>query len=218
VPTGIDTDLREYREWVFRFRPASKSPSRLLLMLHGWTGDENSMWVFSRKLPSHMVVLAPRGPFKAAEGGYSWRQNGTGTWELPKFEDFRSSAEALFNFVEEWSKSEGSIVNQFDLIGFSQGAALSYVMTLLQPQRILALAALSGFLPEGGEGIIPTLQLEGKPIFISHGRQDEMVPVDHARKAVALLENSGAKVSYCETDIGHKVSTECISGLADFFG
>jgi phospholipase/carboxylesterase len=217
VPTGIDADLREFREWIFRFRPASKLPFRLLLMLHGWTGDENSMWVFARKLPAHLAVLAPRAPFPAPDRGYSWRENGTGTWGLPKFEDFRSTAEALFGFVGDWTKSEGMPINQFDLIGFSQGAALTYVMTLLQPQRIHALAALSGFLPKGGEEILSSLRLNAKPIFISHGRQDDMVPVDESRKAVALLEISGAQVIYCETDNGHKVSTDCFSGLEEFF-
>jgi phospholipase/carboxylesterase len=217
VPTGIDADLREFRDWIFRYRPAKKFPSRLLLMLHGWTGDENSMWIFARRLPGHLAVLAPRAPFPASDRGYSWRENVTGTWRLPEFEDFRSSAEALFNFVEDWSRSEGLATCQFNLAGFSQGAALGYVMTLLRPQKIQSLAALSGFLPNGGEEILSKLHLDSKPIYISHGRQDDMVPVDEARKAAGMFENSGAQVNYCETDIGHKVSMDCFSGLAEFF-
>jgi phospholipase/carboxylesterase len=218
VPTRIDAELREFRDWIFRFRPAIASPSRLILLLHGWTGDENSMWVFARNLPGNFEVLAPRGPFAAPNGGYSWREIQTGISGLPDFDDFRSTTEALLGFVDDWSTSEGRIMDQFDLIGFSQGAALSYAIVLRHPERIRAVAALSGFLPKGIEDVLSKRVLAGKPVFVSHGRQDNMVPVDQARKAVALLEESGARVTYCESDAGHKVGAECFSGLAEFLG
>jgi len=187
-------------------------------MLHGWTGDENSMWVFARKLPAQVAVLAPRGPYVAPEGGYTWREIHPGTWGLPGLDDFRQSAEALISFVDVWSNSERVDANQIDLIGFSQGAALSYTLALLHPERIRALAALSGFMPDGAEDLLARRPLAGKPVFIAHGRQDNLIPVEQARMAAAMLEGSGAKVTYCESEGGHKVSADCFTGLVDIFG
>jgi phospholipase/carboxylesterase len=206
----------KYREWKYRFRPSIKKPSRLLILLHGWTGDENSMWIFARRVPPESAVISPRGPFKIAETGYSWRANHPGLDGLPIFDDFRASAEALVSFIDGWASEKEMNFAQFDLIGFSQGAAISYAMALLYPARVRSVAALSGFIPGGAETLIDKGLLKDKPVYISHGRQDDKIPVQSARDSIELLIRGGAKVAYCETDGGHKVSANCFSSLEDF--
>jgi phospholipase/carboxylesterase len=217
VETVIEAELNEFRDWTYRFRPAKGTPQRLLVLLHGWTGDENSMWVFARSFPEQVAVLAPRAPYPAPEGGYTWRVITPGTWGQPMVDDFRPSAEVLLGFVDDWSGSLGLDAHQFDLIGFSQGAALSYMITFLQPNRIRALAALSGFLPNGTDTLLTPQHLTGKPVFVAHGRQDEMISVEMARQSANVLKKSGALVTYCESDGGHKVSKECLGAMEKFF-
>ncbi len=211
-----DTESGIFNQWNFRFLPAKGDSSRLLVLIHGWGGDEDSMWVFARKVPPGTAVISPRGPFKIAETGYSWRAIQSGLEGLPNFDDFRASSKSLINFIDEWCEAKGMNFPQIDLIGFSQGAALSYTMALLYPARLRSVAALSGFIPAGGEKLIAEQLLAGKFVFIAHGRQDEIVPIEHARKAVKLLESGGAKVVFCETDGDHKVSIVCFSGLKKF--
>jgi phospholipase/carboxylesterase len=217
VPIEIDAELHEFRDWKFRFRPAKSASFRLLLLIHGLSGDENSMWIFARNIPTNVAILAPRGPYIAREGGYTWRKVRPEMRGLPVMEELRPSADAIIGFVDDWSQTTGVNARQIDLIGFSQGAALTYTTAILHPDRIRALAALSGFIPKGAEDLLSTGVLAGKPIFVSHGRQDDMVPVELARRSVALLEASGANVEYCETEGGHKVSADCFSGLTDIF-
>ncbi len=217
MSTVIDAELHEFREWKFRFRPAHGEPSQLLLLIHGLSGDENSMWIFARNLPNHLAVLAPRGIHNAREGGYTWRKVRPDMKGLPSMDELRPSADALISFIDDWSKTEGISVDQFNVVGFSQGAALTYTLAILHPDRIRAMAALSGFIPQGAEELVSSGVLVGKPIFVSHGRQDDMVPIELARRSVTLIEASGTKVMYCETDGGHKVSAECFSNLAAIF-
>lgn len=217
MPTVIDAEFREFRDWRFRYRPAIGEPARLLMLLHGLSGDENSMWVFARNLPAHVAIVAPRGLYIAREGGYTWRKVRPNMRGLPVLNELRPSAEELIGFVDDWTQTAGVIANQIDLIGFSQGAALAYTLAILHPERIRALAALSGFIPKGAEDILAKGILAGKPIFVAHGRQDDMVPLKLARRSVALLEESGARVDYCETDGGHKVNADCFPGLVDIF-
>jgi predicted esterase len=58
--------------------------------------------------------------------------------------------------------------------------------------------------------------LEGKSFFIAHGTKDETVTVDRARASIVLLEQAGAKVTYCEDDVAHKVSLNCLRALKEF--
>ncbi len=72
------------------------------------------------------------------------------------------------------------------------------------------MAALSGFIPEHAEEMLTSKKFSGKSIFITHGRKDELIQVEQARRAAALLTSAGAQVVYCESDAGHKVSVECL--------
>jgi phospholipase/carboxylesterase len=179
-------------------------------------GDENSMWVFTRGISSTYTILAPRAPFPVVEGGFSWREIQPGTWGMASLEDLSSSVQALISFVDDWSASTGIDARQFDLMGFSQGAAMILSTSLLFPARVRRLAALSGFLPEETDAHHGMQQLSGKSIFVAHGRNDELIPVEQARKAVALLRAAGAQVTYCESDASHKVSKECLKDLEVF--
>ena len=218
MPTVTEPRLLRFNNWVFRLSATDPKSKSLLILIHGWMGDENSMWVLARKLASDRTILAPRGPVAVPEGGYSWREVKPGTWGNATMEDLRPAAEDLLAFVDEWSASALIDVNQFDLMGFSQGAAMAYTLALLYPQRIRKMAALSGFIPEGGDAFLFRHQFEGKPVFVSHGRMDKMIPVEQARKAVAWLEGADARVTYCESETGHKASKECLKEMERFFG
>ena len=79
------------------------------------------------------------------------------------------------------------------------------------------MAGLSGFLPDGLELYTHDKPLQDKSTFIAHGSQDDIVPIERARKAVDILGNAGANVSFCEDDVGHKLSSSCFQGLGQFF-
>jgi phospholipase/carboxylesterase len=106
---------------------------------------------------------------------------------------------------------------QIDLVGFSQGAALAYSLALAYPQRVRAIAGLSGFAPGGVETFVEGQPLSGVPCFMAHGTQDELVPLRRARLARQILLEAGAQVTLCEDDVGHKLSASCFRGLETFF-
>src|SRR5512143_3028448 len=73
VQIAPDTQLIEFEDWVLRIRPTTHKPAHLMLLLHGFTGDENSMWVFARDLPRQYWMIAPRAPHFTEPSGFSWR-------------------------------------------------------------------------------------------------------------------------------------------------
>jgi phospholipase/carboxylesterase len=214
-----DTRLVTFENWTIRLRPPRVKPARVMLMLHGWTGDEDSMWIFADGFPPDYWIIAPRAPYAAPQGGYSWR-----TLPVPDqirdwagIEDLRPSARALADFIERWAIANSVETQQVDAMGFSQGAAMAIAFSVLYPQRVRKLAVLSGFAPREADRFVVEKPLAGKQVFVAHGTQDEMVPAEFARGTINLLERLGARVTYCEADVGHKVSNECRRALAEFF-
>jgi phospholipase/carboxylesterase len=115
--------------------------------------------------------------------------------------------------MDEYQASVEVEASEFDVIGFSQGAAISSVLAFLYPQRIRKIGILSGFVPEGVDEYIASRPLAGKTVFVAHGTQDDTVPVDRARTSMEILENAGAEITYCEDEVGHKVSLNCMRAL-----
>ena len=212
-----NTSLLEHNGWTLRIREAIETPTRLLLMIHGWTGDENSMWVFARNFPANVMIVAPRGLHVSPQGGFSWRPHREGTFGRPSLADLVDSARRLLTLVDEMQARAGMEAGLFDVMGFSQGAAMSNVMACLYPGRVRKAGILAGFMPSGMEQIVAQKPLAGKPMFVTHGTQDTLVPIDRGRASMSLLEQAGAHVTYCEAEVGHKVSSECMRALEVFF-
>ncbi len=209
----------------------SASPRRpLIVMLHGLSGDENAMWLFDRALPRLANAIAPRALFASSWGGYSWTRSAEPR-DLDDV-DFSEAIEALQDFIPEMIQRYEADPQRVIVMGFSQGAALSYALSLAAPEMIGGTIALAGFMP--GDGQHPTWRAaqptagtrrerkaratESKEAFrqwgylIIHGLYDEEVPIDRARQARAVLEARGAAIEYHEYPIGHKVPAQ---GLRD---
>jgi len=200
--------------WTLRLRaPQGPGLSPLFVLLHGWTGDENSMWIFASRLPQNCWMVAPRGPYPTPMGGYAWYPHRS-SW--PELEDFRSAVESLSGLLTS-ENFPGADWGALHLLGFSQGAALACAYALLNPGQVASVAGLSGFVPEEAAALAADGRLNGLPVFLAHGTQDSMVPVALARKSAALLEQAGARVTYCEDDVGHKLSANCFRALAQFY-
>jgi phospholipase/carboxylesterase len=212
-----DSFISELDGWTFRIQPPQSSePAQLLILLHGWTGDENVMWIFTRRLSRRYWLLAPRGPVSAPEGGFGWLPPDSGL--LATVQEFRSVIDSLLERIDAWALQKGVDSRQVSLMGFSQGAAAVYAAAMMYPERVWAAACLAGYLPGRGELLESRSALAGKPFYIAHGSLDETVPVSQARHAVAALKNLGASVTYCEAEVGHKLSAGCLNGLETFFG
>jgi phospholipase/carboxylesterase len=202
-------------QWVMRLhQPDALGPFPVLIMLHGWTGDENSMWVFAPRLPKNVLMIAPRGLYMTKGSGYSWLPELSKPW--PRVNDFQPNIEKVFTVISSVNYPNGDFSN-LHILGFSQGAALAYTMAIMYPERIASLAGLSGFLPDDASTWLEPDRLKGLPVFIAHGTEDERVPIERARRSVDLIEKAGATVTYCEDNVGHKLSAKCFRGLEAFY-
>jgi phospholipase/carboxylesterase len=103
------------------------------------------------------------------------------------------------------------------LAGFSQGGAIVLQTALRHPERLAGLMALSTYLPLSG-----TLAAERNkanhdlPIFMAHGRFDDIIPIQRAQQSRDFLQKLSYKVEWHEYPMPHSVCAEEIRDISEF--
>jgi len=183
----------------------------LLLLLHGYGSNEEDLFSFASELPQDHYVISVRAPYDLQPYGHAWYAIHFDADEN-KFSDniqAKQSVELIAGFIEEIVKQYPIDAKNVTLIGFSQGAILSYATALTYPEKVAKVVALSGYfnkeiMPE----VIDTKAISHLKFFVSHGSVDQVIPVDWARKAKPALENLGLEVEYHEYPVGHGVAPQ----------
>jgi phospholipase/carboxylesterase len=209
----METIITTFGTWNLRIRPGTSK--RILLLLHGWTGDENSMSIFTRNLPLDYWILSPRAPYPATPSGYSWRVR-TAVQDWPSVESFLPSSQALMEMIDQWAEEMHLDPSPIDIAGFSQGAAMTFTLGLLYPGRIGKMGILAGFAPLGVEATLQPEIFRDKTFFVAHGTLDQTVPVEMVERTLQLLKDAGAQVIYSESQVGHKLSSEGLKAFEHY--
>lgn len=183
----------------------------LLLLLHGYGSNEEDLFSFAQQLPDAYYVISVRAPFDLTSGSYAWYSINFDADEN-KFSDVvqaRASRDRIANFVDELITNYHIDANNVTLIGFSQGAILSYALALSYPKKIQRLVAMSGYLnTEIAVDNFADNDFSNLKIFASHGTDDQVIPVEWSRKSIPVLENLGIAVLYKEYPTGHGVAPQ----------
>lgn len=206
--------------------PTETSQSPLVLMVHGRAGNDGVMWVFSKAFQQlHSFVVAPQALLADPVGGFSW-------WRVidsplgPKatmdevIEGVLSVKSFLEQIVADYKLEGRPVIG----VGFSQGAALVGMLSVLHPELFSGVAMLSGFLPKSfmstpsywehlAQRQAPVLSTR---YFLFHGEQDEVIPVDRSAQVVDALEARGANCTFIRDAVGHKVSSSGVRALTDW--
>lgn len=183
----------------------------LLVMLHGYGSNEQDLFSFADELPDELLIISARAPLSMGFGSYAWY---TIHLDAPvgKFSDIPEAIKArdtIINFIDEITNNFEFDTNNVFLLGFSQGTILSYAVALNYPGKVQHVIALSGYI---NNELLPKELYKSDFInldfYISHGSQDQVIPVDWGRKASPFLDKLGLKNSYQEYPVGHGVAPQ----------
>lgn len=190
---------------------ASKTqPPPLVVMLHGWGGDESAMWIFKQALPKHVAAVAPRAPLPLNGEGFVWFEE---THLSPASGSLEVALEKMEHFMASLPQLYPVDPTQMVLIGFSQGAFMGNAFTLTHPFDVVGVASLAGAMPDMPAVDTHPDLLAGLPIFVAHGLRDNIVPVSAARQTQAAYQKLGADVTYGEYSAAHKMALQAIKDL-----
>jgi phospholipase/carboxylesterase len=183
----------------------------LLLLLHGYGSNEEDLFSFAAQLPDEYYIISARAPYALPPHGNAWYAINFDAG-MNKFTDNVQATESrdlISKFIDEVIASYAVDKDKITLIGFSQGAILSYAVALTYPEKIQRVAALSGYLHMDiiGEDF-STKNLRKLNFFISHGIVDQVIPVDWARKAPEFFKALSIEAEYHEYPLGHGVAPQ----------
>tara|TARA_Y100001001_G_scaffold72155_1_gene70040 strand:+ start:135 stop:809 length:675 start_codon:yes stop_codon:yes gene_type:complete len=187
---------------VTRTFSSSDQPTKAIIGLHGWTGDEHVFEPVAKMMNiDDAQWFFPRAPYKADSGkGYSWFSGTDETgWDIEKT---RIGIHQLLADV----RSNGFSPKNIFLIGFSQGASLAMEIALRLPFAIGGIVPIAGFIKfRDTLSNEATKESKATPVLLLHGNQDEIIHVIASEKAHDFFKERGNPVYFKRYDGGHKI-------------
>jgi len=155
------------------------------------------------------------------------RNNG---YVMPAWYDLYAPSESQPEDLAGITRSEGYLNSLIDneikrgiasdkivLAGFSQGGAIALHTATRYPKKLAGVLALSTYLP-----LKSTLAKQAHaanlttPIFMAHGRTDDIISLDRALASRLCLEETGFAVQWHEYPMAHSVCAEEINDIRLF--
>lgn len=178
--------------------------------MHGWgaNAEDVASLLPLLNLPDYQFVL-PNAPYP-----HPYSAVGRAWYDLRvenMYEGLAESRQLLRDFLQSLESTTGVPLSRTILSGFSQGGAMTLDVGSKLP--LAGLVVMSGYLHPDAvranqKGIPPTL--------ISHGKYDEVVPLQAALRARETLKSLNVAVEYHEFDMGHEINPQTLEVLRNF--
>ena len=185
-----------------------KDKNPLILLLHGYGSNEEDLFSFASELSEEYYIVSAQAPYPIPPYGYAWHAIHFDA-DANKFSDDQQAIESrdlIVKFIDELIQTYPIDPSKVNLVGFSQGAILSYAIALSYPEKINKVVALSGYF---NANIIKAgfeqNDFSKLRLFASHGTVDQVIPVDWARKTSPILDALRIQHQYKEYPVGHGV-------------
>jgi phospholipase/carboxylesterase len=198
-----------------------------VVLLHGWGAPGDDLVPLAEALTHPRTrFYVPAGPLPEMGGGRAWWHLDPSDRPLHAWDDqevaghqphhqvlaARAAIQQVLRTIQSRQKPERLILG-----GFSQGAMLSLDVALAAEPPVDRVAALSGVLLADSLPGLKAARPVKPPVFISHGRQDQMLSYRGGEKAKELLERHGFSVTFHPFPGGHEIPMDVVSALRKFF-
>lgn len=192
----------------------------VIFLLHGIGSNEEDLFSLAGRFPNHYYVFSLRAPYTVGPNMFAWYQiNFSGSKPVYQSEQEKESRDLLIRLIPELKKKYDCEENPSYLVGFSQGGIMSFNIGLTRPELISGIAVMSGRLLEEIKPFVDTFSIRKQlRIFISHGTNDEVISIEHARHGLAFLKSLTIEAVYKEYSTGHTINESMLNDLMYWLG
>ncbi len=206
----------------------------VVVLLHGFGAPGDDLVPLARVLRAKagtrfVFPVAPLDLGRAFAGGRAWwlidleaRLRAGGRRDLREVPDGLAEARQLVDGLlddvartlapKEGAPADGQLV----LGGFSQGAMLALDVALRSDRALAGLVLMSGTHLAADEWAARLPARRGLPVFMSHGRDDELLPFATSEGLRDTLSAAGLPVTWVPFGGGHGIPERVLEGVSGF--
>jgi len=201
-------------------------PRGTVIWMHGLGADGWDFVPIVRELPLPddlaLRFIFPHAPVRAVtinnghemRAWYDIRQNDISRLaDEAGIRESQAQVEALIAREAQRGIAAGRIV----LAGFSQGGAIALQAGLRHREKLAGIVALSTYLPlqESFEAEAAAAN-KATPIFMAHGTQDPIIPVQLADASRKFLDEHGYRIDWQVWPMPHAVCAEEVAAIGEY--
>ena len=196
---------------------SGEKPHPAIILLHGYGSNSSDLFSFANHLPSDHTIISLQAPMENPFGGFAWysihfdaAQN-----KRSDLDEARKSLLVITKQLDYLEKEYSLDSNSISLIGFSQGAILSWSLLLDQPKKFKRAVCMSGYI--NAELLDNPLETyENILAYGSHGILDTTIPFHWAESSIKTLQANNPYVFFKAYPDGHNVSKENFRDLLEW--
>ena len=201
--------------YIFKEPKIKSAKPPVIILMHGVGSNEKDLFSFANQLPDSFLVISLRAPIELGKDSYGWYhlsfENGK---PISNPKEAETSRLMIIDFINNLKNKHAYNEKRVYLCGFSQGSIMAYSVGLTVSEKIKGIAIMSGRLLEEVKPIIAGKdKLKNLKVFISHGTNDNVLPVSNAREANTYLKQLGINATYKEYPEPHTISIAMFNDL-----
>lgn len=186
--------------------PSDEETTPAIILIHGYGSHADDLFSFAPYLPKNHTIISIQAPLNIGPNSYAWYP-----LQIDALGEVSSELDAAWGAVRLIVETIRELVNKYKLdhkdltlLGFSQGAILSWAIAYHHSDIVRRIVALSGMIHES----VNTSEAPKFIAYASHGINDQVIPITKPRDTIAPLSEKHEAISYHEYKDGHNVSQE----------
>lgn len=190
-----------------------------IILLHGVGSNEEDLFRLAENFPELAYIISARAPLQFSPTAFGWYEVDFSTGK-PVYDKAQAaqSKELITQFIDQLLAKYDIAQDKVYLVGFSQGAIMSYSVAISHPEKVAGIAALSGRMLEEDQALLNEMESLDVKVFIAHSESDNVLPYPHAEKANELLQNKGQNLFFHVHNAGHGIDASTVESLVSWLG
>ncbi len=190
---------------------------KVIFLLHGYGSNEEDLYSLKEFFPSNYITISLRAPISIGFNSYAWYsinfENNIDRWI--DNDEAISAKKIIINDIIFHLKDLAFTNERVCLLGFSQGAILSWSIGIEYPNLIKNILPLSGFYHSEitETNLNHNFRLNS---FSTHGTNDQVIPVEWARRGIQSLIKHNINIEFKEYISGHEINTENLRDVIEW--